>query len=295
MHPDQIPITAELVRRMVGAQLSRWANLPVTEVDSAGTVNALYRVGPDLVARLPLQRGDVGARRAELSDEIDAAERLLTVSPVATPEPVATGEPMDPYPLPWCVYRWIPGIVATGTDAAGSHRFAAQLAGFVRAVRSLPTQGRTFQGSRRGGVLTQHDEYVASGLRHSSDMIDTEALDAVWSRLRETPRAATQTWTHGDLMPGNLLVEGDDLTGVIDVGQLAVADPALDLQPAWNLMTRDARETYRQSLGCDDEEWDRGKGWALAQAIGCLWYYRDTNPVMSQTALRTLQALLDDA
>ena len=53
------------------------------------------------------------------------------------------------------------------------------------------------------------------------------------------------------------------------------------------------RDAYRAALACDDDEWDRGKGWALAQAIGCLWYYRETNPVMSQTAHRTLQALLD--
>ena len=280
---------------MLHTQFPQWANLPVAEVSSAGTVNALYRVGSDLVARLPLQRGDPEAKRAELLDESDAAERLLAVSPVPTPRPVAMGEPMDPYPLPWCVYRWVPGTVAEDTDAAGSHRFAAQLAGFVHAVRALPTQGRTFQGTRRGGLLTQHDDFVATGLRRSSGMIDTDALDAVWSRLRETPRATSQVWTHGDLMPGNLLVHGEDLAGVIDVGQLGVADPALDLQPAWNLMTPDARQTYRQVLGCDDEEWDRGRGWAFAQAIGCLWYYRDSNPVMSRTAHRTLQALLDDA
>lgn len=294
MHPDQIPISPEMVRRMVGAQFPQWSNLPVTEVSSAGTVNALYRVGSELVARLPLQPGDVEAKWAELSEEIDAAERLLAVAPVATPEPVATGEPMHPYPLPWCVYRWIPGTVAGDTDAGGSPRFATQLAGFVHAVRSLPTHGRTFQGTRRGGRLTQHDEFVGTGLRLSSGLIDTDALHAVWSRLRETPHGTTQTWTHGDLMPGNLLVRGEDLAGVIDVGQLGVADPALDLQPAWNLLTRGAREAYRRALGCDDEEWDRGKGWAFAQAIGCLWYYRDTNPVMSRTAHRTLQALLDD-
>lgn len=33
-------------------------------------------------------------------------------------------------------------------------------------------------------------------------------------------------------MPGNLPVQGDELTGVIDVGQLGVADPALDLPRA---------------------------------------------------------------
>ena len=295
MHADQIPITVATVARMIRAQFPQWANLPVTEVSSHGTVNALYRIGTDLVARLPIQRDNAETKRVELAGEIEAAQRLLVVSPVATPEPVATGQPDHDYPLPWCVYRWIPGTVASHTDAAGSRRFAKQLAGFVLAVRSLPTEGRAFHGTRRGGLLTQHDQYVASGLRRSGGMIDNDALATLWNRLRETPRHNCDTWTHGDLMPGNILVHRDNRTGVIDVGQLGVADPALDLQPAWNLMNHDAREAYRRRLGCDDEEWDRGKGWAFAQAIGCLWYYRDTNPVMSQTAHRTLQTLLDEA
>ncbi len=213
MHPDQIPITLEMVGKMIGTQFPHWSSLPVTEVNSAGTVNALYRIGSELVARLPLQPGDVEAKQAELSEEIDAAERLLTVSPVATPEPVATGEPMHTYPLPWSVYRWSPApspaTPTRGVPLASPPSSPAS----CTPVRSLPTHGRTFQGTRRGGVLTQHDDFVADGLRLSRGLIDTDALDAVSSRLRETPGATTQTWTHGDLMPGNLLVRGEDLAG----------------------------------------------------------------------------------
>ncbi|TQM57364.1 aminoglycoside phosphotransferase family protein [Humibacillus xanthopallidus] len=293
MHANQIEVTAETATRLVREQFPRWADLPVCEVTSHGTVNAIFRVGTDLVARLPLEGGDLEARRIELLHEMDAARRLLSVSPVAAPEPVALGEPGAGYPLPWSVYRWVPGSVADDTDVADSRRFAAQLAGFVAAVRSLPTEGRTFRGSRRGGRLTQHDDYVRRGLHRSTGLIDTVGLAALWEQLRSTPRTCADTWTHGDLMPGNLLVRDGGLTGVIDVGQLAVADPALDLQPAWNLFTPRARAAFRDALACEDAEWDRGKGWAFAQAIGCLWYYRETNPVMSRTAHRTLQALLD--
>ena len=293
MHADQLEVTAATVSSLVRHQFPEWAGLPVREVPSHGTVNAIFRVGPDLVARLPLQDAEVEAQRGELLREMDAARRLLAASTVATPEPVALGEPGPGYPLPWSVYRWVPGSIAQGTSAADTSRFAEQLAAFVLALRSSPTGGRTFRGTRRGGQLTQHDDSVATGLRRSQGLIDTVALADLWDRLRRTPRSDPDTWTHGDLMPGNLLVVGHDLSGVIDVGQLAVADPALDLQPAWNLFTPDARGAYRQALECDDDEWDRGRGWALAQAIGCLWYYRETNPVMSRTAHRTLQALLD--
>ena len=299
MHANQIEVTPATVARLVSQQFPAWARMPVRAVTSHGTVNAIFRIGPDLVARLPIEAGDTGdageveARRAELLGEMDAALRLLTVSPVAVPEPLALGEPGADYPLPWSVYRWVPGVAAEDTRAAHSPRFAEQLAGFVGAVRSLATDGRTFQGTRRGGQLARHDTYVRRGLDRSAGLIDINGLAALWERLRRTPLAPADSWTHGDLMPGNVLVGEGGLSGVIDVGQLAVADPALDLQPAWNLFTPAARDAYREALACDDDEWDRGKGWALAQAIGCLWYYRETNPVMSQTAHRTLQALLD--
>lgn len=329
MHANQIEVSSPTVARLVSEQFPAWAGMPVRPVRSHGTVNGIFRIGSDLVARLPLEAGpsdvadagdveagdgDAGevmsrvvqARRVELLSEMDAARRLLTVSPLAAPEPVALGEPGAGYPLPWSVYRWVPGTPAGETDSADSPRVAEQLAGFVRAVRSLPTEGRTFHGARRGGRLTEHDDYVRRGLDLSAGLIDTVALATLWDRLRSTPRTDADVWTHGDLMPGNLLVGQavstgptaptglTALSGVIDVGQLAVADPALDLQPAWNLFTPRSRDAYRQALGSSDEEWDRGRGWALAQAIGCLWYYRETNPVMSRTAHRTLQALLDD-
>lgn len=293
MHENQIEVTPTTVTRLVREQFPSWRGLPVRAVTSHGTVNAIFRIGAELVARLPIEHGDVAARRTALLGEMDAARRLRSVSPVAVPEPVALGEPGAGYPLPWSVYRWVPGAVAGDTGAADSPRFAEQLADFVRAVRSLPTEGRTFRGTERGGLLTQHDDTIATGLHRSSALIDTLGLAQLWKGLRATPRTEPDSWTHGDLMPGNLLVGETALTGVIDVGQLAVADPALDLQPAWNLFTPGARAAFRTALGCEDDEWDRGKGWAFAQAIGCLWYYRETNPVMSRTAHRTLQALLD--
>ena len=53
MHVDEVETDAELVRRLLRAQHPQWADLPITRVPSAGTDNAMYRLGDDLVARLP--------------------------------------------------------------------------------------------------------------------------------------------------------------------------------------------------------------------------------------------------
>jgi aminoglycoside phosphotransferase (APT) family kinase protein len=83
------------------------------------------------------------------------------------------------------------------------------------------------------------------------------------------------------------------LAGVIDVEDVCVGDPAVDLMPAWNLMAPGPRETYRRALRVSDATWERGRGWAIVQAIVALPYYVDTNRVMADTARHTLDAVLD--
>ncbi|WP_433161360.1 aminoglycoside phosphotransferase family protein [Kribbella sp. CA-247076] len=292
MHPGQLDVTTDLVTRLVRSQFPRWSGLSVRPVPSHGTVNALFRIGDDLVARLPIQPADPAETRKELEDEADAARRLHRISPYPTPEPVELGEPGEGYPLPWAVYSWLPGTIAYDADVAGSTGFAEDLATFVRALRAVPTEGRVFTGSWRGGVLASQDSSVADGLERSRGMIDVDALARLWADLRTTPRTEPDVWAHRDLMPGNLLATDGRLVGVIDVGTFTVADPAIDLAPAWNLLDADARAAFRAALGSDDDEWRRGMGWSFAQAIGCLWYYVETNPVMSRTAHHTLTALL---
>jgi hypothetical protein len=42
-----------LVRRLLAAQFPQWADLHIAPVPSAGTDNALYRLGEDMAVRLP--------------------------------------------------------------------------------------------------------------------------------------------------------------------------------------------------------------------------------------------------
>lgn len=98
--------------------------------------------------------------------------------------------------------------------------------------------------------------------------------------------------SHRDLIPANLIVRGDRLVGVLDTGAFGPADPALDLVAGWHLLDRDAREVFRMALQPDDLEWTRGAAWALEQAMGLVWYYRSSNPVMSDLGRSTISRLL---
>lgn len=290
MHDGQLSVPAEVVRELVADQFPSWRGPRVTAVGGHGTVNALFRIGDAYVARFPLRPGNPAETRRVLAAEAAAARELLGRTRFATPAPVAMGEPGAGYPLPWAVWTWVPGGVATGADA--SDGFARDLAEFIRGVRAIDRRERVFSGQGRGGDLPAHDEWMATCLRESEGLLDVPRLSRMWTDLRELPRTAPDVMTHGDLIPGNVLVSGGRLAGVLDVGGLGPADPALDLVAAWHLLDDAPRAVFRAELGCADLEWERGRAWAFEQAMGLVWYYVESNPVMSRLGRRTLGRLL---
>jgi aminoglycoside phosphotransferase (APT) family kinase protein len=94
--------------------------------------------------------------------------------------------------------------------------------------------------------------------------------------------------------PANVLVDHGRLAGILDVGGLGPADPALDLVCAWHLLDTGAQERLREDLPCDELEWERDKAWAFQQAMGAVWYCQLGNPPMNRMARRTLERILAD-
>jgi aminoglycoside phosphotransferase (APT) family kinase protein len=291
MHPDQLAVSPEVARELVDQQFPRWRELAITPVDSTGTVSAIFRIGPGLAARFGLHPGDVAATRTSLEAEAAAARELAGRTRFATPEPVALGEPGPGYPLPWSVQTWLPGVTAVDRDPGESVEFAHDLAEFILGVRAIDTRGRRFSGQGRGGDLRSHDAWMETCFQRGEQLLDVTALRRMWASLRVLPRAGGDVMSHGDLMPANVLVAGGRLAGVLDVGDLRAADPALDLVGAWHLLESGPRQVLRCDLGCDDLTWARGQAWALQQAMGLVWYYLHSNPTMSRIGRRTLARL----
>ncbi len=294
MHADQLTVTVDVVRELVGRQFPQWSGLSVEPVQSHGTVNALFRIGDHLAARFPLERRDRAATRQWLEREARAARELFGRTRFPTPEPLALGDPAACYPLPWSVQSWVPGTVATDDYPGASMPFAHDLAEFIRDVRTIDTRGRTFDGQGRGGDLRSHDVWMTTCFARSEELLDVPRLRQRWTALRDLPRGpAPDVMNHADLIPGNVLVEGGRLAGVIDVGGLGPADPALDLVAAWHLLDPGPRQALRDALGCGELEWARGTAWAFEQAMGLVWYYVDSNPAMCRMGRRTLQRIMD--
>src|SRR5579875_3144887 len=113
MHVDQLAVSENTVRALLNEQFPHWRDLPVTAIRSQGTVNALFRIGDEFVARFPIQPKAADKARHWLESEADAARELLGRTRFRTPEPIAIGEPGAGYPMPWSVQTWLPGTIAT--------------------------------------------------------------------------------------------------------------------------------------------------------------------------------------
>jgi aminoglycoside phosphotransferase (APT) family kinase protein/RimJ/RimL family protein N-acetyltransferase len=289
MHVDEVETDADLVRGLLRDQHPQWAELPIERVPSAGTDNAMYRLGDDLAVRLP--------RIGWAVDNVAKEQRWLPVlAPqlsLAVPRPVAGGAPTEAFPYPWGVVEWLPGRMATLDVLGDPVQAARDLAAFVRALRSVDATG----GPRhlRGAPLRHGDRMVRAGLAGVQDEVDVDALLAVWSDAVAAPEhSGPPTWFHGDLSHLNVLAVDGRVSGVIDWGTCGVGDPAIDLIVAWSLLPPGrAREAYREELGVDEAEWARGMGWVLTGVFG-IPYYRYTNPVLVADKRHAIQAVLAD-
>jgi aminoglycoside phosphotransferase (APT) family kinase protein len=296
MHPGQLSVSPVAVRTLVAEQFPQWQHLQIEAVSSPGTVNAIFRIGDQFVARFPLiSDDDVAAAREQLQREAAAAEELIGHTPFATPRPIAIGEPGIGYPLPWSINTWLPGEPATADDCSESNSFAIDLGDFINAVRAMDARGRTYDGNGRGGDLSAHDDWMQQCLTNTEWLFDVAPLRSIWVEMRDLPRGDTpDVMNHSDLIPPNTLVADGRLVGVLDVGGLGAADPALDLVSAWHLLDTERRQILRNHVGCNEAEWHRGRAWAFQQALGAVWYYVDSSPTMSEGCRRTLERIITD-
>src|SRR4051794_7882051 len=288
MHADELDIDEPLVRRLLAHQFPHWAELPLQRVPSSGTDNALFRLGDDLVVRLP-RRPKGGA---SIEHEYEWTPRLGASLPVAVPTPVAKGAPDHGYPATWAVYVWLEGDNPVPRELTAPLALARDLARLVRAFLSIDLAGPK---TRRGAPLTGQDAGVRKALGEVGDMIDVDAAAAAWEEALAAPNwSAPPRWLHGDLLPFNLLVREGRLSAVLDFSLVGVGDPACDLLPAWWLPA-DASDAFRLDLRVDDATWARGRGWALSMALIALPYYKETNPLFAANALLMIANILGEA
>jgi len=288
-----IEIDARLVEELIAEQFPEWSALPVSAVAISGWDNRSFRLGDAYVARLPSAARYAGQVEKEQTWLPVLAQHL----PVSIPRPAARGAPGCGYPFAWSVYTWLPGETAAIAPIADRTAFARQLAGFIHALHRIDPSGAPVPGGEnfhRGGSLQVYDAEARKAIGRLDAGWNRSALLAIWEEGVSTTWNRPSLWVHGDLSPGNLLVENGALSAVIDFGQMCAGDPACDFAIAWSFFDADERGAFLDVLDPVDTAWKRGRCWALWKAALLASGLSQSSSYEMAAAASTLDRILAD-
>lgn len=283
----EIDVDAALARALLAAQHPDLAGLPITFLAS-GWDNAIFRLGEDLLLRLP--------RRAMAARLLAHEQRWLPTLkhrlPLAVPAAVRVGAPQDGYPWPWSVVPWLEGETAD-LDAPDADQGEA-LADFFRALHVAAPDDAP-RNPLRGvplAVRAQVFDERTARLAGKTDRV-TDRVRAIWADALAAPDDAAPTWIQGDPHPRNVLVRDGRLSAVIDWGDMAQGDRASDLAAVWMLLP--AAETRARAMAALPEvsaaTWRRARGWAVLYGLMLLDAGLVDDPRMAAIGAATLTRL----
>jgi len=285
---DKADITVDVVLALLREQRPQWADIPVRPVLVDGNDNTSFRLGDDLLVRLPSHERYVLG--------VEKEHRWLPVLgpqlPLPIPRPVFKGEASDVFPRVWSVYEWIDGEIAGSSPPADRVMFAIDVAGFLDALYRVDATDGPEAGEQsfwRGASLERYDRQTRKAIADLGDSVDAPAASAVWEAALATPYEGAPVWVHGDVAQNNLLVRDGCLSGVIDFGTSAVGDPACDVVLAWTFLDGNSRAAFRDRLPVDHGTWVRGRGWAIWKALITLAWNPGRNRSFTAECRRVLR------
>ena len=288
LHHNEFDITDSLAQTLIKKQCPQYAHHPIHRLSHQGSDNILFKLGDDMVVRLPRTKTST----ENLSKEAQFLPLIGKGVSLGVPAPLFRGKPSEDYPGHWLIMGWLPGQMLQ-ENVLDTTKAAQALGNFIVELRQVSTLGAP--AADRGHCLSFRDEQTLAAIEGLGLDFDKKRLREHWRRLSATPSwSGRPLWVHGDIHRGNVLTKGDEISAIVDFGMAGIGDPACDLMPAWTLLDSIARENFKV-LACPDEEsWQRGKGWALHFGIVAYCYYKERDQLLAHISYSTLRNVLAD-
>ena len=283
----EFDVSPHRVRARIDAQFPHLARESLRTVGE-GFDNVLYRIGDDFVARFPRRR--VAAQLIE--HEIKWLPTIAARLPVPVPVPLHVGEPGVDYPTRWLITRWYDGETADVASYEPDAHVALALSGLLSSLHHTAPSDAP-RNPLRGVPLVDRVDSFEERLIVVADHVDVRAVQEVWDEaLGASPFTGEPVWLHGDLHPGNVLINSGRLHAVLDFGDMCAGDPATDLAGAWMLLRRHSIDAVLSSYCPSATDLvARSRGWAALFALFFIDLGLTSRPSYLRIGRRTLENL----
>ena len=286
-------INTDLVKKLISEQFPEYAHLPIKSVRKQGHDNRTYRLGNDMLVRMP----SAEYYALKVPKEQELLPLLKPYLSVDIPVPIKMGNPSHDYPFNFSIYKWLDGTSANflKLNDKALESIAIELAKFLKELHGItgidgPSPGKN--NGWGGDHVSVYDEGARKQISELSEIIDEYKAMELWEQACKTKRNKTPVWIHGDFAFGNFLIKDGKLSGVIDFGGMAIGDPAGDLVIAWTFLKGKSREIFKQAMDLDSDTWIRSRGWALWKATFDLCQIKNKNSAEALIQKRVIQEVL---
>lgn len=260
-------ISVDLVRKIIYKQFPEYQSLTIQKVEKQGHDNRSYRLGCDMLIRMPSSKEY--AQKIPIEQEL-----LLKLAPfinIKIPKPIKIGQPSKDYPYPFSIYKYLPGksLNLMELNNQEKEQLAYDLAKFLKElynIKNIPILKPGTHNFYRGEHISVYKEDFIKQISQLTDILNTKQASKLFNDACTTKWNKDPVWIHGDLAIGNILIDQGKLSGIIDFGCSATGDPACDLVITWTYFSGQAREIFIKEIAMDEETWRRARSWALWKA-----------------------------
>lgn len=260
-------ITLDLTHKLIADQFPEYAHLSITSVEKQGHDNRTYRLGDNMLIRMPTEP----SYALKVPKEQELLPKLAPRLSIQIPSPIKMGNPSTIYPYPFSIYKWLEGrsvnfLILNDEELK---KLAFDLANFLIELQSIeniagPTPGQ--HNWWRGDHVSVYDQGAREQIAKLTNVIDSNQAIRLWENACKTHWHKKPVWIHGDVTIANMLMNDGKLSAMIDFGGIAVGDPACDLVIAWTFLQGNARDIFIKKMALDEDTWLRAKAWALWKA-----------------------------